>query len=422
MAEPAKASYGRTDEFDADNVRIAYSASTMGGSSGSPVFDKDFRVIALHHFGDPKWVPANARRNRGVPIWKIYPIIAEYLPGPSIGSKPTKPPTDFPTVVWLGQPVDAPAAEPSAIVKKVVTDLTGWADISFSDWPDNWRIDKRLDSSTAAALLAKRPVFIRAIEQPWASAFEMASEIRTKLAAPFGLKPGQESPESAKALLACPAVLWRPNGPDWDEASLQQVNAEARAGSPADFTGWLREFVGLPTDTGAYIHIEHPGFGKHERGSVCTARPERRGGSSTIYQATEHYLLQAFGVDSNTRLLRPNRDDGSVEQAILRLPRGGRQIVALSDYFRVSEPATLEAATAAFSKINQEIEHALSNRPDLEIKKIAVLVRSADEAQYSLSFPRKSGLPDWFLLPITKCDGGNYSVEDDYIEFMKERL
>ena len=41
----------------ADDRRIQYRTDTLEGSSGSPVFDVDWRVIGLHHAGD--WLPPN---------------------------------------------------------------------------------------------------------------------------------------------------------------------------------------------------------------------------------------------------------------------------------------------------------------------------------------------------------------------------
>jgi V8-like Glu-specific endopeptidase len=37
--------------IDHDNTRLQYRAPTEGGSSGSPVFDSQWRVIGLHHAG-----------------------------------------------------------------------------------------------------------------------------------------------------------------------------------------------------------------------------------------------------------------------------------------------------------------------------------------------------------------------------------
>jgi hypothetical protein len=67
-----------TDAIDRDShfwlngngTRIRYASNTARGSSGSPCFDMNWHLIALHHYGDAGY----GRRlgyNQGVPIWLI---------------------------------------------------------------------------------------------------------------------------------------------------------------------------------------------------------------------------------------------------------------------------------------------------------------------------------------------------------------
>jgi V8-like Glu-specific endopeptidase len=53
-----------------ENRRVRYTTNTEGGSSGSPCFDIDWTLVALHHMGDQNWkkVP---EFNQGVPIGLI---------------------------------------------------------------------------------------------------------------------------------------------------------------------------------------------------------------------------------------------------------------------------------------------------------------------------------------------------------------
>lgn len=50
-------------------TRIRYSTNTEAGSSGSPCFDMDWHLAALHHYGDPAW--QNPKYNQGIPIHLI---------------------------------------------------------------------------------------------------------------------------------------------------------------------------------------------------------------------------------------------------------------------------------------------------------------------------------------------------------------
>lgn len=52
--------------LNGNRTRLRYRTNTDPGSSGSPVFTMDWEIVALHHYGDPKW--QNARFNQGVPI------------------------------------------------------------------------------------------------------------------------------------------------------------------------------------------------------------------------------------------------------------------------------------------------------------------------------------------------------------------
>lgn len=49
--------------------RVRYATNTEGGSSGSPCFDKDWKLVALHHYGDPAL--NQPKYNQGIPIGLI---------------------------------------------------------------------------------------------------------------------------------------------------------------------------------------------------------------------------------------------------------------------------------------------------------------------------------------------------------------
>jgi hypothetical protein len=52
--------------LNGNGTRLRYRTNTDPGSSGSPVFSMDWDIVALHHYGDPKWL--NPLFNQGVPI------------------------------------------------------------------------------------------------------------------------------------------------------------------------------------------------------------------------------------------------------------------------------------------------------------------------------------------------------------------
>ena len=54
--------------LEGEGRRVHYQTNTMPGSSGSPVFDQNWNLVALHHAGEPNWVP---HYNEGIPITLI---------------------------------------------------------------------------------------------------------------------------------------------------------------------------------------------------------------------------------------------------------------------------------------------------------------------------------------------------------------
>jgi hypothetical protein len=53
----------------ANGTRLRYKTNTEPGSSGSPCFDMDWKLIALHHYGDP--LHNHAQFNQGIPAIMI---------------------------------------------------------------------------------------------------------------------------------------------------------------------------------------------------------------------------------------------------------------------------------------------------------------------------------------------------------------
>jgi hypothetical protein len=65
--------------LNSNGTRVRYATNTEPGSSGSPCFDFDWSLVALHHMGDPNW--RNPTFNEGVPIGLIAERIAKHLDG-----------------------------------------------------------------------------------------------------------------------------------------------------------------------------------------------------------------------------------------------------------------------------------------------------------------------------------------------------
>jgi V8-like Glu-specific endopeptidase len=52
-----------------NSTRVKYRTNTEPGSSGSPCFDADWNLVALHHLGDPNF--SKPEYNQGIPFMAI---------------------------------------------------------------------------------------------------------------------------------------------------------------------------------------------------------------------------------------------------------------------------------------------------------------------------------------------------------------
>lgn len=81
-----KISYGSLVGYS--NSGVEHNADTLGGSSGSPIFDKDsHKVVAIHNAGS-----SSAQKNYGVQMYKIVDYIKDYFPQVAINSSTSRAP------------------------------------------------------------------------------------------------------------------------------------------------------------------------------------------------------------------------------------------------------------------------------------------------------------------------------------------
>ncbi len=67
-------------ETNANNTRLRYKTNTLPGSSGSPCFNFNWKLVALHHAGDPNYSEFHKPEyNQGIPIDLIRAYILESL-------------------------------------------------------------------------------------------------------------------------------------------------------------------------------------------------------------------------------------------------------------------------------------------------------------------------------------------------------
>jgi hypothetical protein len=67
---PLRFAFDVVTEVNENSSRVRYKVNSEPGSSGSPCFDPDWNLVALHHSGDPREI-VPAEYNEGIPISSI---------------------------------------------------------------------------------------------------------------------------------------------------------------------------------------------------------------------------------------------------------------------------------------------------------------------------------------------------------------
>ncbi|WP_084627253.1 trypsin-like peptidase domain-containing protein [Mesorhizobium sp. LSHC422A00] len=110
---PLKLAIGTVLELNENETRLRYSTNTEGGSSGSPCFNFNLQLVALHHGGDPDRSRA-AEFNQGVPVeW----IVDHIRKNPKLDNAVkttlfTQPPANPPTALEQNRPLTSPPTTP----------------------------------------------------------------------------------------------------------------------------------------------------------------------------------------------------------------------------------------------------------------------------------------------------------------------
>ncbi|HEV3001203.1 MAG TPA: effector-associated domain EAD1-containing protein [Solirubrobacteraceae bacterium] len=81
--EPVKLAADPLLEVNGNGTRVRYLVDTDGGSSGSPVFDLNWKLMAIHHSGDPDY-KRSATYNEGVPIDRVRALVIAHGKGDAI--------------------------------------------------------------------------------------------------------------------------------------------------------------------------------------------------------------------------------------------------------------------------------------------------------------------------------------------------
>ncbi|MFO0648128.1 MAG: serine protease [Polyangiales bacterium] len=72
---PLRLAFDGVLSMNANNTRVRYRTNTLPGSSGSPCFDQNWTLLALHHAGDPRLA---STYNEGVPAAAIRALLEQH--------------------------------------------------------------------------------------------------------------------------------------------------------------------------------------------------------------------------------------------------------------------------------------------------------------------------------------------------------
>lgn len=73
--EPLQLSVGTIKAFNASGTRLRYDANSKDGSSGSPCFNADLQLVALHHAHDPAFPP---QWNQAIPLGSVRKVWTDH--------------------------------------------------------------------------------------------------------------------------------------------------------------------------------------------------------------------------------------------------------------------------------------------------------------------------------------------------------
>ena len=74
---------GSVLSYTPGGTRLRHNARTLGGSSGSPCFDANLALVAIHHAGDPDFTPGRAATyNQAVPLGRILDLMKQHASVP----------------------------------------------------------------------------------------------------------------------------------------------------------------------------------------------------------------------------------------------------------------------------------------------------------------------------------------------------